>query len=202
VRPRRGRKVGVVEFEVTSPAFEQGQAAHPAQAPARARTSRPRSPGGECRRERRRWRWSSTTRTRRAEPSRTGGHGGSRRLRAASARARRRRPRAETTSARWDGAAPARRRARGPYRYFFRLHALDAELELPAGAAKAEVDRARADRALAVAELVGIYERSQSGASSDALALLGLAPAITQRLIAECVRRPATTAWTSPQTTG
>jgi Raf kinase inhibitor-like YbhB/YbcL family protein len=100
----------------------------------------------------------------------------------------------------WRGPCPPP--GQGPYRYFFRLHALDAELELPAGAAKAEVDRALADRALAVAELVGIYERSQSGASSDALALLGLAPAITQRLIAECVRRPATTAWTSPQTTG
>jgi phosphatidylethanolamine-binding protein (PEBP) family uncharacterized protein len=49
--------------------------------------------------------------------------------------------------------------AYGPHRYFFRLHALEGELEQPAGAAKAEVDRAIAGRALAVAELVGLYER-------------------------------------------
>jgi Raf kinase inhibitor-like YbhB/YbcL family protein len=57
----------------------------------------------------------------------------------------------------WRGPCPPP--GHGPHRYFFRLHALDAELEIPAGAAKAEVDRALADRALAVAELVGIYER-------------------------------------------
>jgi phosphatidylethanolamine-binding protein (PEBP) family uncharacterized protein len=39
------------------------------------------------------------------------------------------------------------------------LHALDGELEFPGGAAKAEVDRAIADHALGIAELVGIYER-------------------------------------------
>jgi phosphatidylethanolamine-binding protein (PEBP) family uncharacterized protein len=39
------------------------------------------------------------------------------------------------------------------------LHALEGELELPAGSAKAEVERTIEGRALAVAELVGIYER-------------------------------------------
>jgi Raf kinase inhibitor-like YbhB/YbcL family protein len=57
----------------------------------------------------------------------------------------------------WRGPCPPP--GHGPHRYFFRLYALDAELELPAGAAKAEVDRALAGRALAVAGLVGIYER-------------------------------------------
>jgi Raf kinase inhibitor-like YbhB/YbcL family protein len=57
----------------------------------------------------------------------------------------------------WRGPCPPP--GHGPHRYFFRLHALDAELELPAGAGKAAVDRALAGHALAVAELVGIYER-------------------------------------------
>jgi hypothetical protein len=46
-------------------------------------------------------------------------------------------------------AAPARLQAAGGTRYVFR----------PPGAAKAEVDRAIAGRVLAVAELVGVYER-------------------------------------------
>jgi hypothetical protein len=37
----------------------------------------------------------------------------------------------------------------------FRLHALESEPELPAGAAKTEVERAIADRTLAVAEQSG-----------------------------------------------
>ena len=57
----------------------------------------------------------------------------------------------------WGGPCPPP--GHGPHRYFFRLHALEGELGLPAGAAKAEVERAIAGRALAVAELVGIYER-------------------------------------------
>ena len=47
----------------------------------------------------------------------------------------------------------------GPHRYFFRLHALDSELDIPAGAGKQEVQRALEGQALAVAELVGTYER-------------------------------------------
>ncbi len=57
----------------------------------------------------------------------------------------------------WRGPCPPP--GHGTHRYFFRLHALDAELELPTGAEKAHVERALADRVLAVAELVGIYER-------------------------------------------
>jgi Raf kinase inhibitor-like YbhB/YbcL family protein len=47
----------------------------------------------------------------------------------------------------------------GPHRYFFRLHALGDELELQPGAAKAEVGRALSRGSLAVAELMGTYER-------------------------------------------
>ena len=48
----------------------------------------------------------------------------------------------------------------GPHRYFFRLYALEAPLELEAGASVQEVQGALEDRgALAVAELVGTYER-------------------------------------------
>jgi Raf kinase inhibitor-like YbhB/YbcL family protein len=57
----------------------------------------------------------------------------------------------------WGGPCPPP--GHGPHRYFFRLHALEGELELPAGAARAEVERTIAGRGLAVAELVGIYER-------------------------------------------
>ena len=45
-----------------------------------------------------------------------------------------------------------------PHRYFFRLHGLEGELDLPVGAGRAEVERALEGRALAVAELVGTYE--------------------------------------------
>jgi Raf kinase inhibitor-like YbhB/YbcL family protein len=47
----------------------------------------------------------------------------------------------------------------GPHRYFFRLHALEAELELAPGASKGEFEQALAGRSVAVAELIGTYER-------------------------------------------
>jgi Raf kinase inhibitor-like YbhB/YbcL family protein len=48
----------------------------------------------------------------------------------------------------------------GPHRYFFRLHALEAPLELRAGASVQEVERALENGGvLAVAELIGTYER-------------------------------------------
>jgi Raf kinase inhibitor-like YbhB/YbcL family protein len=47
----------------------------------------------------------------------------------------------------------------GRHRYVFRLHALNAELELDAGAAKAQLERALGGHVLATAELVGTYER-------------------------------------------
>jgi Raf kinase inhibitor-like YbhB/YbcL family protein len=48
---------------------------------------------------------------------------------------------------------------RGRHRYVFRLYALDAELELPAGTAKAELEQAISGHVLTTAELVGTYER-------------------------------------------
>jgi Raf kinase inhibitor-like YbhB/YbcL family protein len=47
----------------------------------------------------------------------------------------------------------------GPHRYFFRLHALDADLELEAGAGREDLERAVEGHVLAVAELMGRYER-------------------------------------------
>jgi Raf kinase inhibitor-like YbhB/YbcL family protein len=47
----------------------------------------------------------------------------------------------------------------GRHRYVFRLHALEAELDLRPGAGAAELERALAGRVLATAELVGLYER-------------------------------------------
>lgn len=47
----------------------------------------------------------------------------------------------------------------GPHRYFFRLHSLDAELELEAGAGRQDLERALEGHVLGVAELMGRYER-------------------------------------------
>jgi Raf kinase inhibitor-like YbhB/YbcL family protein len=47
----------------------------------------------------------------------------------------------------------------GPHRYFFRLHALEEALELDPGASKGELEDALSGRTLAVAELIGTYER-------------------------------------------
>jgi Raf kinase inhibitor-like YbhB/YbcL family protein len=47
----------------------------------------------------------------------------------------------------------------GPHRSLFRLHALEEELELEPGAGKAELERALSERSVAVAELMGTYER-------------------------------------------
>jgi Raf kinase inhibitor-like YbhB/YbcL family protein len=57
----------------------------------------------------------------------------------------------------WRGPCPPP--GHGPHRYFFRLYALDGDLDLPAGAGKAEVERGISERVLASAELVGTYER-------------------------------------------
>jgi Raf kinase inhibitor-like YbhB/YbcL family protein len=49
---------------------------------------------------------------------------------------------------------------RGPaHRYFFRLYALDAKLNVRAGAAKADLDRAMRGHVVAEAELMGRYAR-------------------------------------------
>jgi Raf kinase inhibitor-like YbhB/YbcL family protein len=47
----------------------------------------------------------------------------------------------------------------GPHRYFWRLHAIDVELELEAGAGKPDLERAISGHVLGVAELIGRYER-------------------------------------------
>ena len=47
----------------------------------------------------------------------------------------------------------------GPHRYFFRLHALDVELELQSGAGRGELERALEGHVLETAELVGRYQR-------------------------------------------
>ena len=47
----------------------------------------------------------------------------------------------------------------GEHRYFFKVYALDIELDLPAGATKQEVLTAMTDHILAEAELVGLYNR-------------------------------------------
>jgi Raf kinase inhibitor-like YbhB/YbcL family protein len=47
----------------------------------------------------------------------------------------------------------------GRHRYVFRLYALDSDLELDAGATKAELEQAIEGHVLTTAELVGTYER-------------------------------------------
>ncbi len=47
----------------------------------------------------------------------------------------------------------------GTHRYFFKLYALDAELELAAGASKEELLRAMEGHVLAEAETMGVYSR-------------------------------------------
>jgi Raf kinase inhibitor-like YbhB/YbcL family protein len=54
---------------------------------------------------------------------------------------------------------PCPPRGHGPHRYRFRLHALGEELRLAAGAGVAELEQALEGKVLAVAELVGIYQR-------------------------------------------
>ena len=55
---------------------------------------------------------------------------------------------------------PCPPRGHGAHRYYFRLFALDKEkLDLPAGASRAELDRALAPHILATAEYMGRFER-------------------------------------------
>jgi Raf kinase inhibitor-like YbhB/YbcL family protein len=54
---------------------------------------------------------------------------------------------------------PCPPRGHGPHRYMFRLHALDAPLDLGADATRADVDEALDGRVLATAELQARYAR-------------------------------------------
>jgi Raf kinase inhibitor-like YbhB/YbcL family protein len=46
-----------------------------------------------------------------------------------------------------------------PHRYFFKLYALDNLLDLPSGAQRAEVDKAKQGHVLATGQLIGVYGR-------------------------------------------
>ncbi|HET9384693.1 MAG TPA: YbhB/YbcL family Raf kinase inhibitor-like protein [Gemmatimonadales bacterium] len=49
-----------------------------------------------------------------------------------------------------------------PHRYFFKLSALRGRLDLPAGASKADVERAMRGQVLAEAQLMGTYARKRA----------------------------------------
>jgi Raf kinase inhibitor-like YbhB/YbcL family protein len=57
----------------------------------------------------------------------------------------------------WSGPCPPP--GHGPHRYFFRLHALDAELEPGLHAGRREFERALAGHVLMTAEIMGTFER-------------------------------------------
>jgi phosphatidylethanolamine-binding protein (PEBP) family uncharacterized protein len=57
------------------------------------------------------------------------------------------------------GRGPCPPPSHGRHRYVFRLHALDTDIELGAGAMKAELEQAIEGHVLTTAELVGTYER-------------------------------------------
>ncbi|MFH0964396.1 MAG: YbhB/YbcL family Raf kinase inhibitor-like protein [Planctomycetota bacterium] len=56
----------------------------------------------------------------------------------------------------YGGPAPPRGK---PHRYFFKLYALDATLNLPPGASKRDLEKAMSGHVRASAELVGLYRR-------------------------------------------
>ena len=57
----------------------------------------------------------------------------------------------------WSGPCPPP--GHGAHRYFFRLHALDAEVDIGFSAGRRELERAIAGHVLTTAELMGRYER-------------------------------------------
>jgi Raf kinase inhibitor-like YbhB/YbcL family protein len=57
----------------------------------------------------------------------------------------------------WSGPCPPP--GHGAHRYFFRLHALDAPLDVGSRSGRREFDHALAGHVLATAELMGTYER-------------------------------------------
>jgi phosphatidylethanolamine-binding protein (PEBP) family uncharacterized protein len=59
----------------------------------------------------------------------------------------------------WSDAPPGTPRGHGPHRYFFRLHALDAELDVGSRASRRELESALSGHVLTTGELMGTYER-------------------------------------------
>jgi Raf kinase inhibitor-like YbhB/YbcL family protein len=57
----------------------------------------------------------------------------------------------------WSGPCPPR--GGGPHRYFFRLHALDTELDVGFRAGSEDLEEALGGHVLATAELIGTFER-------------------------------------------
>jgi Raf kinase inhibitor-like YbhB/YbcL family protein len=57
----------------------------------------------------------------------------------------------------WSGPCPPP--GHGPHRYFFRLHALNAELDIGFRARRRELDQALSGHVLMTAVLVGLYQR-------------------------------------------
>lgn len=60
---------------------------------------------------------------------------------------------------RYDGPCPPR--GNPPHRYMFKVFALDTVLDLPAGSAKADLEKAMAGHVLDQANLMGLYGRKQ-----------------------------------------
>ena len=60
----------------------------------------------------------------------------------------------------WTGPSPPE--GHGPHRYFFRLYALDTDLDLEPGAAREQLEEAMEGHMLAEAQLMGTYERGWS----------------------------------------
>jgi Raf kinase inhibitor-like YbhB/YbcL family protein len=58
----------------------------------------------------------------------------------------------------WTGPSPPQ--GHGPHRYFFRLYALDTDLDLEPGAAREQLEDEIEGHVLAEAQLMGTYERS------------------------------------------
>jgi hypothetical protein len=57
----------------------------------------------------------------------------------------------------WGGPCPPDRQ----HRYFFKLYALDTQLNLSGGAGKADVEKAMKGHVLADAQLMGVYDRKR-----------------------------------------
>ena len=95
----------------------------------------------------------------RAARSRTGSPGASTPEAAASPRgsARRAEGRNDFGTVGYRGPCPPP--GHGPHRYRFRLHALDAELDVPDGGDRDRFEAALARHVLTIAELVGRFER-------------------------------------------